>query len=132
MPAHDHRAKARNAKASSVNVTAWSGKHLDAYLATVDLACPSSVYGPARSRYGSTWPASSPNDGCITRQIHEAARPAEDDQHQEQYLSLVLRTFIWGFPHQHHAPAPAGTTIALEIPGIGVWMLTRTGSGWIL
>jgi len=44
----------------------------------------------------------------------------------------VLRTFIWGFPHQYQARAPAGTTIALEIPGIGAWTLTRTATGWSL
>jgi mycothiol maleylpyruvate isomerase-like protein len=62
------------------------------------------------------------------RQIAEAARPAGHDQ----YLPLVLRTFIWGFPHQYQAPAPAGTAIALEIPGIGAWVLTKTATGWSL
>jgi hypothetical protein len=45
---------------------------------------------------------------------------------------LVLRTFIWGFPHQYRTRAPADTTIALEIAGIGTWMLTRTPGGWVL
>jgi hypothetical protein len=45
---------------------------------------------------------------------------------------LVLRTFIWGFPHQYRAPAPAGTTIALEIAGIGAWTLTSAATGWSL
>jgi hypothetical protein len=58
--------------------------------------------------------------------------PAGHDQQQDQYLPLVLRTFIWGFPRQYQAPAPSGTTIALEIPGIGAWTLARTAAGWIL
>jgi hypothetical protein len=45
---------------------------------------------------------------------------------------LVLRTFIWGFPHQYRTAAPAGTTVALEIAGIGSWTLTRTPAGWSL
>ena len=45
--------------------------------------------------------------------------PAGHDQQQDEYLPLVLRTFIWGFPHQYQAPAPDGTAIALEIPGTG-------------
>jgi hypothetical protein len=45
---------------------------------------------------------------------------------------LVLRTFIWGFPHQYRAPAPDGSVIALEIAGVGSWSLTRTATGWSL
>ena len=111
---------------------AWSGKHLDAYLATVDLARPSSVYWAGEVPLWFDLAREFTERWVHYRQIHEAARPTEDDQHQDQYLPLVLRTFIWGFPHQYHAPAPAGTTIALEIPGIGVWMLTRTATGWTL
>ncbi|MGD0065800.1 MAG: hypothetical protein ABSB76_20425 [Streptosporangiaceae bacterium] len=51
------------------------------------------------------------------RQIQDAARPAGHDHPADEYLPLVLRTFIWGFPHQYRTPAPAGTAIALEIPG---------------
>src|SRR6266496_3777414 len=43
------------------------------------------------------------------RQIQEAALPAGHDHPPDEYLPLVLRTFIWGFPHQYRAPAPAGT-----------------------
>jgi hypothetical protein len=44
----------------------------------------------------------------------------------------VLRTFIWGFPHQYRTPAPVGTAIALQIAGAGAWVLTRTATGWSL
>jgi hypothetical protein len=66
------------------------------------------------------------------RQIQEAALPAGHDHPPDEYLPLVLRTFIWGFPHQYRAPAPGGTAIALEIPGIGAWILTKTATGWSL
>jgi hypothetical protein len=110
----------------------WSGGQLDGYLHTVDLAGSSSVY----------WAGEVPSWFDLARefterwvhyqQIQEAARPAGHDQQQDEYLPLVLRTFIWGFPHQYQAPAPAGTAIALEIPGIGAWILTRTATGWSL
>lgn len=45
---------------------------------------------------------------------------------------MVLRTFVWGFPHQYRAPAPAGTAVAVEVPGIGAWVVTRTATGWSL
>jgi len=66
------------------------------------------------------------------RQIQEAPLPAGPDHPADEYLPLVLRTFIWGFPHQYRAPAAAGITIALEIPGTGAWILTRTATGWSL
>jgi hypothetical protein len=43
-----------------------------------------------------------------------------------------LRLASAGFAAQYQAPAPAGTTIALEIADIGAWMLTRTATGWTL
>jgi hypothetical protein len=114
------------------SLLAWSGEQLDAYLATVELTRASSVYwaGPVplwfdlAREFTERW--------VHYRQIREAVLPAEGDQQPDEYLPLVLRTFIWGFPHQYQAPAPPGTTIALEIPGIGTWTLARTTSGWIL
>jgi len=50
---------------------------------------------------------------------HGRSRPPE--------LGLLGR-----FTHQYQARAPAGTTIALDITGIGTWTLTRTATGWTL
>jgi hypothetical protein len=75
------------------------------------------------------------------QQIREAAQSAqpsqdedsqEDSQHEDEYLPLVVRTFMWGFPHQYQAPAQAGTAIGLEIVGVGTWTLTRSDTGWVL
>jgi uncharacterized protein (TIGR03083 family) len=110
---------------------AWSGEQLDAYLRTVDLAGASSVYWAGEVPLWFDLAREFTERWVHYRQIQEAAL-AERDQPQDEYLPLVLRTFIWGFPHQYQAPAPAGTTIALEIPGIGAWTLTRTATGWSL
>ena len=110
----------------------WSGEQLDAYLGTVDLAGPSSVYWAGEVPLWFDLAREFTERWVHYRQIREAALPTEHDQHQDEYLPLVLRTFIWGFPHQYQAPAPVGTTIALEIPGIGAWILTRTATGWTL
>ena len=114
------------------SLLAWSGEQLDTYLGTVELTRASSVYwaGPVplwfdlAREFTERW--------VHYHQIREAVRQAGSDQQPDEYLPLVLRTFIWGFPHQYQAPAPPGTTIALEIPGIGTWTLARTASGWIL
>ena len=110
----------------------WSGEHLDAYLGTVDLAGSRSVYWAGEVPLWFDLAREFTERWVHYQQIREAARPAGHDQPQDEYLPLVLRTFVWGFPHQYQAPAPAGTAIALEIPGIGAWILTRTATGWSL
>lgn len=111
---------------------AWSGEQLDAYLGTVDLTGASSVYWAGEVPVWFDLAREFTERWVHYQQIREAALPGGHDQRQDEYLPLVLRTFIWGFPHQYQAPAPAGTAIALEIPGIGAWTLTRTATGWSL
>ncbi|MBV9206737.1 MAG: maleylpyruvate isomerase N-terminal domain-containing protein [Actinobacteria bacterium] len=110
----------------------WSGEQLDAYLGTVDLGRPSSVYWAGQVPLWFNLAREFTERWVHYQQIREAARPAGDDHRRDEFLPLVLRTFIWAFPHQYHVPAPAGTTIALDITDIGAWMLTRTATGWTL
>jgi uncharacterized protein (TIGR03083 family) len=107
----------------------WSGEQLDAYLGTVDLARPSSVYWAGQVPVWFDLAREFTERWVHYQQIEEAVRPG---QGEDEYLPLVLRTFVWGFPHQYRTPAPAGTTIAVEIPGIGAWSLTRSEAGWSL
>jgi uncharacterized protein (TIGR03083 family) len=110
----------------------WSGEQLDGYLSQADLTRPSSVYwaGPAprwfdlAREFTERW--------VHYRQIADAVRPAAGPPGQEEFLPLVLRTFVWGYPHQYRAPAPAGTTVAIEVPGVAAWTLTRTAAAWTL
>jgi len=115
-----------------VGLLAWSGKQLDAYLRTVDLTGASSVYWAGEVPVWFDLAREFTERWVHYQQIRDAASLGEHDPHQDEYLPLVLRTFIWGFPHQYQAPAPEGTAIALEIPGTGAWTLTRTATGWSL
>jgi hypothetical protein len=112
----------------------WSGEQLDAHLGTVGLAGPSSVYWAGEVPLWFDLAREFTERWVHYRQIQEAALPAGHDHRPDEYLPLVLRTFIWGFPHQYQAPAPApaGTAIALEIPGTGAWTLTKSATGWSL
>ncbi len=110
----------------------WSGEQLDAYLGTVELAAPSSVYWAGQVPLWFDMAREFTERWVHYRQIREAARPGGQDEQPDEYLPLVLRTFVWGFPHQYRAPAPAGTAVAVEVPGIGAWVLTRTVTGWSL
>jgi uncharacterized protein (TIGR03083 family) len=110
----------------------WSGEQLDAHLATIDLAGASSVYWAGDVPLWFDLAREFTERWVHYRQIREAALPAAPDQPPDEFLPLVLRTFVWGFPHQYRAPAPPGTTIAVEVPGVGAWILTRTTTGWSL
>lgn len=114
-----------------IDLLQWSGEQFDDCLRTHDLRRPSSVY----------WAGEAPLWFDLARefterwvhywQIREAVRP-EGDPRQDEYLSLVLRTFIWGFPHQYRAAAPVGTVITIDIGETGTWTLTRNATGWDL
>jgi uncharacterized protein (TIGR03083 family) len=110
----------------------WSGDQLDAYLGTVDLARPSSVYWAGDVPLWFDLAREFTERWVHYQQIREAARPAGHNHQPDDYLPLVLRTFIWGFPHQYRAPAPAGTAIALDITSVGAWTLTKTATRWTL
>jgi len=115
-----------------IGLLGWSGAQLDAYLAQVDLGRPSSVYWAGQAPLWFDLAREFTERWVHHRQIREAARPDGNDEPQDEYLPLVLRTFVWGFPHQYRVLAPAGTVVAVEIPGIGGWILTRTAVGWSL
>jgi len=110
----------------------WAGSQLDAHLATIDLAGASSVYWAGEVPLWFDLAREFTERWVHYRQIREAARPAGPDLAPDEFLPLVLRTFVWGFPYQFRAPAPSGTTIAVEVPGLGAWTLTRTATRWSL
>jgi hypothetical protein len=110
----------------------WAGEQLDAHLATIDLTRASSVYWAGAVPLWFDLAREFTERWAHYRQIQDAVLPARQEQGQDEYLPLVLRTFIWGFPRQYQAEAPGGTTIAVEVPGIGAWTLTRTPTGWTL
>lgn len=110
----------------------WAGRHVDEHHATVDLATPSRV----------SWAS----DGDVPawldlardfteRWVHRQQMRAALDRSGERatrYLDVVLRTFVWAFPHQYRAPAQPGTEVGLDLGEGGAWILTRTENGWEL
>lgn len=109
----------------------WAGEQFDEHLATLGLTEPSSVYWAGEAPLWFDLAREFTERWVHYRQIRDATRPGGDGG-PDEYLPLVLRTFIWGFPHQYREAAPDGTTIGLHVPGIGDWTLTRTGAGWSL
>lgn len=116
-----------------VDLLEWSGRQMDAYYSAIDLGGEGEV----------TWA----DEGTVPvwfdicqdlterwvhqRQIRESIGRVED--YAERYLPLVLRTFVWAFPHQYRADAPEGTTVRLDLAAGGAWTLTCTGpSTWTL
>jgi uncharacterized protein (TIGR03083 family) len=115
-----------------IDLLRWSGEQLDAALSTVDLAGSSSVQWAGDAPAWFDLAREFTERWVHYRQIREAARPGEHDGQQDEFLPLVLRTFVWGFPHQYQAQAPAGTQVAVELPPVGAWTLTRAATGWSL
>jgi len=109
----------------------WRVKDIALHLATLDLTEPSSVYWAGAAPLWFDLAREFTERWVHYRQIRDATCPAADGK-PDEYLPLVLRTFIWGFPHQYSEAAPDGTTIGLLVPGIGDWTLTRAGAGWSL
>ena len=110
----------------------WAGAQLDAHLGTIDPGSASSVYWAGEVPLWFDLAREFTERWVHYRQILEAARPGGPGEEPDDFLPLVLRTFVWGFPHQYRAPAPDGTAIAVEVPGLGAWVLTRTATGWSL
>jgi len=110
----------------------WAGQQLDAYLSSLDLAQPSSVYWAGDAPVWFDLAREFTERWVHYRQISEAVQPQPPDGPHDQYLGLVLSIFVWGYPHQYRVAAPVGTTVAVEVSGIGAWTLTRSASDWIL
>lgn len=115
-----------------IDLLQWSGEQLDECLSTVNLTQSSSVYWAGEAPLWFDLAREFTERWVHYRQILEAARPGPHDSQDDEYLPLVLRTFVWGFPHQYRAPAPDGTTVAVEIDNVGSWTLVRTGSEWAI
>ncbi len=116
-----------------VDLLDWSGRQMDAYYSTMDLGGHGEVTWAGEDAVPAWF------DICqdLTErwvhqmQIREAIGRVED--YAARYLPLVLRTFVWAFPHQYRANAPEGTTVRLDLGAGGVWTLTRADdASWTL
>lgn len=110
------------------DLLAYTGRQVDEHLATSDL----------RGQGHVSWAADGPvpfwfqvAQEFTERWVHQQQIRGALDQvaDHEAELPDVLRTFVWAFPHQYRAQAPAGTRVGLELAGAGVWTLTADGTG---
>lgn len=115
-----------------IDLLQWSGEQFDISLQAVNMTQPGSVYWAGEAPAWFDLAREFTERWIHFQQIYEATHPGPHDSSGDEFLSLVLRTFVWGFPHQYRAPAPDGTTVAVEIDDVGSWMLTQTGGRWIL
>jgi hypothetical protein len=115
-----------------IDMLRWAGTQFDITLASVDLDRPSSVFWAGAAPLWFDLAREFTERWAHFQQISEATHPARPGTDGDDYLPLVVRTFIWGFPHQYQAPAPVGTTVGLAIDGAGTWTLTRSAGEWLL
>ena len=110
----------------------WAGQQLDSCLSLVDLAQPSAVYWAGDVPLWFDLAREFTERWVHYRQIRAAVRPARPGDPPDEYLPLVLSTFVWGYPRQYQAEAPVGTAVALDIDEVGAWALVRNSTGWTL
>lgn len=114
-----------------VDLLRWSGEELAGYLDSIDLSDASSVYWAGDVPLWFDLAREFTERWVHERQIREAVL-GETDHAGDEHIGLVIRTFVWGFPHQYRAVAEPGTVVALEVGGVGTWRLTRSEDSWIL
>jgi len=58
--------------------------------------------------------------------------PVRQPGTHDRLLLDVPRTFVWAFPHQYGAEAPAGTVVQVGLGDAGTWTLIRDADRWTL
>ena len=97
----------------------WSGGQMDAFYASMDLM------GEGHVSWASDGPvpiwfdiAQDLTVRWMQMQMREAV--AQPGDYAAQYLSAVLRTFVWALPHQYRVDASAGTRVQVDLAGGGL------------
>jgi len=107
----------------------WSGREMNDWYATVDLMGEGGVYwasdGPVPMRFDLA-------QDLTERWVHQ--RQMRDavgrlGSYETVYLGIVLRTFVWAFPHQYRVHAAPGTQVEVSLDGGGEWTLVSDGRG---
>ncbi|WP_148615523.1 maleylpyruvate isomerase N-terminal domain-containing protein [Nocardioides rubriscoriae] len=110
----------------------WAGEQMDAYYATQSLT------SQGRVAWANDEPV--PNwfdiaQDLTERWVHQMQmREALDrvETYADDYLSVVMQTFVWAFPHQYRAQAASGARILLDLGTDDRWTLTSDGTRWEL
>lgn len=110
----------------------WSGRQVDQYFSTIDME--------ASTRVSWAGPHPVPTWFDLARDMterwvhHQQIRDAvqRSGQNLDSYLDVVLRTFVWAFPHQYTVGAEPGTQVAVDLGDTRRWLLTREATTWVL
>lgn len=116
-----------------IDLLRWAGREMDAYYAALDLLAEGWV----------SWASDGPvpvwfdiAQDLTERWVHQqqirqaVGRP---EGYADNYLTEVLRTFVWALPHQYSEMAEAGTEVQVTLHPAGVWTLSSNGAGsWSL
>ncbi len=110
----------------------WAGQQMDAYYATQSLTSSGRV----------TWASDHPVPNWFDlaqdlseRWVHQMQMREAVDRvaaYRDDYLPVIMQTFVWAFPHQYRAAAEPGTRVLLDLGAGEVWTLTSDGTRWDL
>jgi len=115
-----------------IDMLGWTGRQVDDYLGTVDLGAATNVI----------WAGLDPVPlwfdlarGLTERWVHHrqiCEALGSSSRQLDEYLDVVLRTFVWAYPHQYDAEADPGTCVAIDLGDDREFVLTRMVDGWEL
>ena len=109
----------------------WSGEEVRRYHSGIDLSGPSSVIWAGREEVPRWFDVARDLTERWVHQQHIRDAVGRPGDHA-RFLPQVLRTFVWAFPHQYEARAPAGTVVQLDLGDGGPWTLTAAHDSWVL
>jgi uncharacterized protein (TIGR03083 family) len=115
-----------------LGLLAWAGQQMDDYYASQSLTSEGRVAW-ASDRPVPNWfdIAQDLTERWVHQmQMREAVRKV--DAYRDAYLTEVMKTFVWAFPHQYRVEAPVGTQVGLSLGADDRWTLTRGTEGWTL
>ena len=110
----------------------WAGQQMDDYYATQSLTSPGHV----------TWASDDPvpnwfdlAQDLTERWVHQIQMREAIHRvgaYRDDYVNVVMQTFVWAFPHQYRANAKPGSRVLLDLGTGGEWALTSDGVRWHL
>ena len=108
----------------------WAGEQMDAYYADQSLTSPGRVAWASDEPVPNWFDIAQDLTERWVHQMHEALNRVET--YSDDYLHVVMQTFVWAFPHQFRAHGSPGDRILLDLGTDDLWTLTSDGTRWEL
>lgn len=110
----------------------WAGREMDAYYQSQSLTSDGHVAWASDDRVPNWFDLA---QDLTERWVHQMQMREAVDKlatYRDDYLPVIMKTFVWAFPHQYRATVDPGTRVLLSMGAGGAWTLTSDGTRWEL